>query len=567
MNLPPPSTDPARSTPAGRPRSLRAHLAALVLAVLLPALAIAGAAAWRLAEGYRAASEARLEDTARAMALFLDSEVETRLAAASALASSPLLEHDDLGEFASWARAVSEAVGGWVVLNEAAPGHRQLVNTALREGAPLPPPSEPGEGAWEVLRRAVETGRPVVSDLFVGRGSGRLIAIVAAPALRNGRVTHVVALTIDPELLARRLRERGPSGSVYASLVDGKGWIVARSRDQDRFFGQSAPIWPLPREAHTQPTFRTTSFNETEVLVAAAWMRSAPGWVAAVAEPYALHQARWIRPLLGLAAGTALVLALGLAVAAGFARRILRPLQALVGRAEALAANEPAPPVPQTGVTEFETLRQATLRAEAARELLTREVDHRAKNVLAVVQAALRLTPRDDPAAYAAAIEGRIAALARTHALLAGTRWRGADLRTLAEAELALFLSGGTGTIPPATSAEIEGPAVTLSAGGAQALSMALHELATNAAKYGALSTPGGKVSLSWALDAAAGLLRLRWQERGGPVLAGPPARRGFGSRIIEATLRSQLGGAARLSWEAAGLVCVAELPLARAVA
>ena len=68
-------------------------------------------------------------------------------------------------------------------------------------------------------------------------------------------------------------------------------------------------------------------------------------------------------------------------------------------------------------------------------------------------------------------------------------------------------------------------------------------------------------------MDAAAGLLRLRWQERGGPVLAGPPARRGFGSRIIEATLRSQLGGAARLSWEAAGLVCVAELPLARALA
>jgi two-component sensor histidine kinase len=81
---------------------------------------------------------------------------------------------------------------------------------------------------------------------------------------------------------------------------------------------------------------------------------------------------------------------------------------------------------------------------------------------------------------------------------------------------------------------------VTLSANGAQPLSMALHELATNAAKYGALSAPNGKVLLHWELDAAAGKLRLRWKERGGPAITGPPTRRGFGSRIIEGTLHGR---------------------------
>ena len=110
------------------------------------------------------------------------------------------------------------------------------------------------------------------------------------------------------------------------------------------------------------------------------------------------------------------------------------------------------------------------------------------------------------------------------------------------------------------------GPAVAGPAA-AQALSMALHELATNATKYGALSVPGGRVSLSWEVDSVADALRLRWIEAGGPALEAPPARRGFGSRVLEATLRDQLGGCAVRRWEAEGLVYEAELPLARALA
>ncbi len=203
--------------------------------------------------------------------------------------------------------------------------------------------------------------------------------------------------------------------------------------------------------------------------------------------------------------------------------------------------------------------------AEERRELMARELDHRAKNALAVVQAALRLTPKHDAAAFAAAVEGRVATLARAHGVLAEGRWQGASLRAVAEAELAAFL-GAPGKAAPA--ATIDGPEVLLAPAAVQAVSMALHELATNATKYGALSAPGGRLEVAWSLDAAAGLLRLAWRERGGPRLPeGPPPRRGFGTRVVAATVEGQLGGRMTREWRPEGLACLIELPLPRVLA
>ncbi|WP_439594371.1 type II toxin-antitoxin system ParD family antitoxin [Falsiroseomonas sp.] len=190
--------------------------------------------------------------------------------------------------------------------------------------------------------------------------------------------------------------------------------------------------------------------------------------------------------------------------------------------------------------------------------LLMREVDHRAKNALAVVMAALRLTKAPDLPSYIRAIEGRVGALARAQTLLADRQWDGAELETLLRGEVAPFLGGQRVTM--------EGPPVTLSPVVAQALAMAVHELATNAVKHGALSTAAGHVRLAWSWsDAEPGrVLRLHWTETGGPPLPPVPARRGFGSRVLEATVRGQLSGQLTLDWRREGLDCRIELPLGR---
>jgi two-component sensor histidine kinase len=198
--------------------------------------------------------------------------------------------------------------------------------------------------------------------------------------------------------------------------------------------------------------------------------------------------------------------------------------------------------------------------AEERQVLLLRELDHRARNALAVVKAAVRLTSRSDAQAFGAAVEGRIDALARAQTLLSDTHWSGTGLRELLEGALAPFTVPGAAPL-----AVLEGPAVSISASATQPLAMAVHELATNATKYGALSVPSGRLLVRWWQDDAA--LHLTWREEGGPPASDPSPRKGFGSRVVAATLQVQLGGAARWHWDPAGLRLEVDLPLARVAA
>jgi two-component sensor histidine kinase len=184
--------------------------------------------------------------------------------------------------------------------------------------------------------------------------------------------------------------------------------------------------------------------------------------------------------------------------------------------------------------------------------LLAREVDHRAKNALAIVQSIVRLTRADSVAHYVSAVEGRIQALSRAHTVLSHSRWQGADLAGLVEEELAPYRGDIGDRI------ETSGPAVSLQPASAQTLTLALHELATNAVKYGALSSINGRLRLSWELTAAA--LVLHWEETGGPR-ARKPAQIGFGTRIIVASVEGQLGGDASFTWHERGLHCVLTIP------
>jgi PAS domain S-box-containing protein len=190
--------------------------------------------------------------------------------------------------------------------------------------------------------------------------------------------------------------------------------------------------------------------------------------------------------------------------------------------------------------------------AEERQSLLAREVDHRAKNALAVVHAIVSLTRADNIKQFVAAVEGRIQALARAHGLLSESRWRGANITELIQEELAPYRT------PNFDRVKILGRGVSLEPSTAQALALAIHELATNAAKYGALSESSGAVQVDWEQKGAT--LELCWTERDGPPVAetGPS---GFGIRVIKASVESQLGGTVAFDWQTAGLRCAISIP------
>ena len=192
-------------------------------------------------------------------------------------------------------------------------------------------------------------------------------------------------------------------------------------------------------------------------------------------------------------------------------------------------------------------------RIQEREQLLMREVDHRGKNLLAVIQSVVQLTRAASTDEFVAAVKGRIQALARAHTLLAESRWEGAELTTLVCEELAPFMPGG-GRV------HVSGPEVELKSAAAQSMALVLHELATNAAKYGALSGPTGSIGVTWSIDVASGQLSLRWEERGGPPVV-PPTRRGFGSLVLRSSIERQLGGTVHLRWRPEGLLCELTLP------
>jgi two-component sensor histidine kinase len=184
--------------------------------------------------------------------------------------------------------------------------------------------------------------------------------------------------------------------------------------------------------------------------------------------------------------------------------------------------------------------------------LLTREAEHRAKNLLANVTAMVQLSQADTPDGLKEAIQGRIGALANVHSLFVQSRWTGAELANLVKQELSPYSREGEMRML------INGPAVILKPELAQAIGVTLHELATNAAKYGALSVAEGQVRVEWS-RAEDRRLVVRWTEAGGPS-AKPPTRKGFGTRMM-ASLIHGVKGRVQLDWRAEGLACQIDVP------
>lgn len=194
-------------------------------------------------------------------------------------------------------------------------------------------------------------------------------------------------------------------------------------------------------------------------------------------------------------------------------------------------------------------------RLASAEKTLAAEVNHRAKNMLALVRAIVRLSRSDSAEAFMKAVEGRIDALARAHSLLSDSKWSDVDLRSLVEEAVAAYR--GTEESPRIT---LDGPPLSLKPAVAQPISLMVHELTTNAAKYGSLSVPEGRIAVAWEIDDAQELLQFTWVESGGPPVA-EPEKTSFGSQLIRLTAERDLDGKVVKEWRREGLRAVIRIP------
>ncbi len=586
------SYGPDVPAPHGARTGLRGHLVALVLLALAPALLLGAATTWQVGQAYRRAAEAGLASTTTALATALDREVEVAATALATLAAGPSLAAGDMAAAYPQAAAVGRAFGGWVALLE--PDMRQVFNTREPLGAELPV----GAGI-AFLARAVQTGEVVVSDLFLGATARRPVVALFRPlpqgtagATPGGR--RVLLLAFGPERLSGLLerQEFGTPGA-FAVLTDGAGRVLARSAEHARFLGQPAPAWYTEGvRGRGGGVLQGPSLAGPEMALAFRRLEQAPGWTLAVTLPLAEHRAAWRGPALRFALGAVLAILAAAALATLLARRLHRPLDALVRDAERLRRGDALPEAAGAEpIAEFASLRQALQRSglalrdravaegraaaaeeaagelrEAAerREVLVAELNHRVKNTLATVQSLAAQTLKGtegNAARFAERFPERLRTLARAHDLLSEGDWRPTGFEALARAALAPWLEPGGGRV-----LLHPGDPFALSPLQTQALVLALHELATNAAKHGALRVPEGRVELRHSLEAD-GQARIEWVEVGGPPLAGPPARRGFGTRLIERGLARDLGPGAsvELRFEPAGLRALIRLVAAAA--
>ncbi|WP_354057527.1 sensor histidine kinase [Bradyrhizobium sp. RT6a] len=450
----------------------------------------------------------RVLENVRSMRLVLDSEVQRMTGGLQVLALTNSLRNDDFQNFRRIALGFVDQYGkGGLVLISDRKG-RLLFSSATEDTASLPP-----RGHLEVIEKVFATRSPQYSDLFTGAINGRQVLTVEVPVLRDGEVIYDLCFSPPVSIFQDLVEKQRPDRDWTVSLLDTKAFVFARTPNPTETFGKRA-TGTLYESMLRTPEAALSTVSLDGVALSTVYKRSRlTGWtiVAGVAE------SSLIAPLWRNIAITSLIGGILLLTGLTFAVRMATTIA----------------------------------RGEMLHNLLIDELNHRVKNTLALMQAIAVQTFRSASRDERTKFEGRLGALAEAHNLLSQEKWAGSELREVITRALQPFLLNNPERI------RMAGPAVPLSPRLAVVLSMIVHEIATNAAKYGALSNETGRVTLEWEVLAEAPKPRLRliWTEIGGPPVTAP-VQRGFGSRLIERSARDQLGGEATVDFLPRGVVC-----------
>jgi two-component sensor histidine kinase len=487
--------------------SLPVRLALLVAGTTLPLIAFAALLVFEDYRRDRKDASERVLETTRGIRLVLDAEVQRMTSVLEVLALSNALRTNDFDGFRRLATGFLNQYGEQGVLLVADREGREVFSSTTRDTRNLPPRNN-----REILTRVFSERTPQYSNLFVGVIKRQQIVTVEVPVLIEGEVAYDISFSPPMEIFQSILERQRPSDAWTISIFDAKGINIARVPNPKETIGkQASPLLYAAMLKAPEATLQTISLEGVPLLTTFARSRLT-GWTVAAG----ITQSSLMNPLWRNLAITSAIGALLLLIGLGFALRMATTIA----------------------------------RGELLHNMLVEELNHRVKNTLALLQAIATQTFQSASKSEREKFEGRLGALAEAHNLLSQEKWRSSALEDVISRVLEPY------RLTDLQRVRMSGPPVPLSPRRAVVISMIVHEIATNAAKYGALSNATGTVRIDWEIleKDSHPKLRLIWTEDGGPPVTAP-AKQGFGSRLVERSARDQLGGQATVDFLPYGVV------------
>ncbi len=487
--------------------TLPVRLALLVAGTMLPLIVFAVGIVFHNYEQDRKDATQRVLETTRNIRLVLDAEMQRMTGGLEVLALTNSLRNGDFDNFRPIARGFLDQYGKDGVVLVADRRGRQLFSSVTTDTASLPPRNN-----LDIVDKVFSTRQPQYSNLFAGAVKKSLIVTVEVPVMRDGEVLYDISFSPPIELFQAIIEKQRLSPEWTISIFDGDGVNLARvPNPQDTIGKHASPSLHAEMFRRDEATLPTVSLEGVRLITSFTRSRIT-GWTVAAG----IAEGSLVAPLWRTLAITSVIGGVLLMIGLGFALRMATTIA----------------------------------RGEMLHDLLIEELNHRVKNTLAILQSIATQTFRSASRAEREKFEGRLGALAEAHNLLSTAKWQGSDVQDVVGRVLQPYLLNNPERF------RAFGPRVPLSPRPAVVLSMIVHEMATNAAKYGALSNDTGTVTLDWEiLDEGSGRkLRMIWTEAGGPPVTAP-VQRGFGSRLIERSVRDQLGGEATVDFLPPGVV------------
>ena len=524
--------------------SIGTYLVAMAVAIAVPIFAFVTLLLLQLEDNQRDTLRRETAQDALALSRSVDRQLQDMATTLRLLATSPELEHEDYASF--HARTETALRGDTLFVIATDKEGQQFLNTRRDFGTQLGKMSN-----LTALKYALDSGRIEASNVFKGSVSNEWVYNVTMP-VDIGK-TAALIITQNASDLAKILQPEGLAPGWSAAVIDQSGHVVASSGPFAIAPGTAFDSRILPSLIASRGVFEDTAILPDQMLGYA----QIPGWSwkTVIWGPISTAQASILTTWRFLIIGGIALLAVAVFAAYAVARQVRTTIRDIAEMANRMGEGHIVAPI-DTSVIEANQVAVALSNASFDRSqtedrlhFVMHELVHRTKNLLTLAQAMMRQLAKqaDSVEGFQAAVAERLDGLIRSIELLTSEQWAGASLRRVIDIHLDAF--------PQAVDQiEISGKDFMLKPEAVQNLGLTLHELATNAAKYGALSDEGGSVNVTWALQSPE-VAEIVWQETGGPPVT-PPTRRGFGVELIEHIVAQELNSKVELEFLPTGVRC-----------